>query len=96
MEQTQKLKKATSVENKPAETKLDAPRYKTSPWSDDEIKLLIKAVNLYPGGTLERWTKIADFLRQHTEEELPRNQSDIIKMSKEVRGTKFLAQKASS
>ncbi|CAH1784542.1 unnamed protein product [Owenia fusiformis] len=35
------------------------------PWSDEEMQLLIKAVNLFPAGTVERWETIAGFLTQH-------------------------------
>jgi len=35
-------------------------------WSDDELALLIKAVNLFPSGTNERWEVLANYVNQHT------------------------------
>lgn len=36
-------------------------------WPDEELQLLIKAVNLFPAGTTQRWETIANFLQQHME-----------------------------
>ena len=35
-------------------------------WSHDELQLLIKAVNLFPAGTTQRWEVCAEFINQHT------------------------------
>lgn len=34
-------------------------------WSHDNVQLLIKAVNLFPAGTISRWDVIANYLNQH-------------------------------
>lgn len=34
-------------------------------WTNDNIQLLIKAVNLFPAGTNQRWEVVANFLNQH-------------------------------
>ncbi|XP_049845618.1 dnaJ homolog subfamily C member 2-like [Schistocerca gregaria] len=34
-------------------------------WSTEEIHVLIKAVNLFPAGTNQRWEVIANFINQH-------------------------------
>lgn len=34
-------------------------------WTHDNIQLLIKAVNLFPAGTNQRWEIIANFINQH-------------------------------
>lgn len=34
-------------------------------WTDDNIQLLIKAVNLFPAGTNQRWEVVANFINQH-------------------------------
>lgn len=34
-------------------------------WSHDNVQLLIKAVNLFPAGTISRWEVIANYLNQH-------------------------------
>lgn len=34
-------------------------------WNHDNVQLLIKAVNLFPAGTISRWEVIANYLNQH-------------------------------
>ncbi|KAK2158365.1 hypothetical protein LSH36_172g04007 [Paralvinella palmiformis] len=34
-------------------------------WGEDEIQMLIKAVNLFPAGTAQRWETVANFIKQH-------------------------------
>ncbi|OWF43581.1 DnaJ-like subfamily C member 2 [Mizuhopecten yessoensis] len=34
-------------------------------WKEEEVQFLIKAVNLFPAGTKERWEVIASFIKQH-------------------------------
>ncbi|KAL1450129.1 hypothetical protein WDU94_002580 [Cyamophila willieti] len=34
-------------------------------WSSDEIQMLIKAVNVFPAGTNQRWEVVANFITQH-------------------------------
>lgn len=34
-------------------------------WSEEELQMLIKAVNLFPAGTQDRWEVIAAFIGQH-------------------------------
>ncbi|XP_035912076.1 dnaJ homolog subfamily C member 2 [Anopheles stephensi] len=34
-------------------------------WTHDNVQLLIKAVNLFPAGTISRWEVIANYLNQH-------------------------------
>jgi DnaJ homolog subfamily C member 2 len=34
-------------------------------WTKDNIQLLIKAVNLFPAGTIQRWEVIANFINMH-------------------------------
>ncbi|KAF9925364.1 DnaJ (Hsp40), sub C, member 2 [Modicella reniformis] len=52
-------------------------------WSVEEIALLIKAANKFPGGVSNRWETIAAYVALHTG--LPqRDPDDVIKKSKEV------------
>lgn len=37
----------------------------SSSWSPDDVQLLVKAVNLFPAGTANRWEVVAAFLNQH-------------------------------
>lgn len=41
------------------------PVDKNALWSPDNMQLLIKAVNLFPAGTVQRWEVIANYLNQH-------------------------------
>lgn len=34
-------------------------------WSSDELQMLIKAVNVFPAGTNQRWEVVANFINQH-------------------------------
>lgn len=47
-----------------------------APWTNDHLQLLIKAVNLFPAGTNERWEVVANFLNQHS--------SGVVRTAKEV------------
>lgn len=37
----------------------------TASWSPDDVQLLVKAVNLFPAGTANRWEVVAAFMNQH-------------------------------
>jgi hypothetical protein len=55
----------------------------TKDWSVEEVALLIKAANKFPGGVSDRWETIAAYVALHTG--LPqRDPDDVIKKSKAV------------
>jgi len=55
----------------------------TKEWSVEEVALLIKAANKFPGGVSDRWDTIAAYVALHTG--LPqRDSEDVIKKSKAV------------
>ncbi|KAF9102056.1 DnaJ (Hsp40), sub C, member 2 [Mortierella sp. GBA35] len=55
----------------------------TKEWSVEEVQLLIKAANKFPGGVSDRWETIAAYIALHTG--LPqRDPDDVIKKSKAV------------
>ncbi|KAL1925281.1 uncharacterized protein VTP21DRAFT_164 [Calcarisporiella thermophila] len=62
-------------------------------WSPEEISLLIKAVNKYPGGTQQRWETIGEFVSHHSGQPL-RSNEDLIKKSKEVQRGAALQEEA--
>jgi DnaJ family protein C protein 2 len=39
-------------------------------WNSDDLQLLIKAVNLFPAGTNQRWDVVAEFINQHTKNQV--------------------------
>ncbi|XP_046555215.1 dnaJ homolog subfamily C member 1-like [Haliotis rubra] len=61
---------------------------KDGDWSDEELVLLAKAVNKFPGGTVKRWEKIADFVGRTVEE--------VTVKSKQVKGGAFAMNLSSS
>lgn len=60
-------------------------------WTADHIQLLIKAVNLFPAGTNQRWEVIANFLNQHGN--LPEGQcfnaKEVLAKAKDLQNTDF-------
>lgn len=53
-------KKVGEGDTKPAE------KEKAHTWNPENMQLLIKAVNLFPAGTAQRWEVISAFLNQHS------------------------------
>merc|ERR550519_1390429 len=63
---------------------------KTREWSHDEQQLLIKAVNLFPAGTIQRWEVTAEFINQHTQtQEIKRNAKETLAKAKEMQSGNF-------
>ena len=59
-------------------------------WSNDELSLLIKAVNLFPAGTAQRWEVVANFVNQHTKTpEIVRNAKETLAKAKELQSGNF-------
>ncbi|GFR90677.1 DnaJ homolog subfamily C member 1-like [Elysia marginata] len=57
----------------------ELPREKKGEWSDEELVLLSKAVNKFPGGTHQRWEKIADMVG--------RSVAEVTAKTKETKGS---------
>ena len=56
----------------------------TVEWAIEEMKCLIVAVNKIPGGSRERWEKIAEYVATHSK--LPcRNSADVVKKAHELK-----------
>lgn len=53
------------------------------PWLNDEIRLLVKAIKLFPGGTKDRWLMVSAYISEHTR--LPQREiPDIIEQTKRI------------
>ncbi|KAK3579078.1 hypothetical protein CHS0354_029938 [Potamilus streckersoni] len=52
-------------------------------WCEAEIRTLIKAVNVFPAGTKERWEVIANFIKQHVADS-DKNAKDVLSKAKEL------------
>ncbi|CAG8455189.1 25047_t:CDS:10 [Dentiscutata erythropus] len=71
--------KTTNIE----EHKVTEEMPKERPWNVEEISLLIKAANKFPGGSLNRWERISEYVADHSGLP-PRTNEELIKKSKEV------------
>ena len=59
-------------------------------WSTDELGLLIKAVNLFPAGTNQRWEVVASFINQHTKTpSIQRGAKETLSKAKELQSGDF-------
>ncbi|OCT87271.1 dnaJ homolog subfamily C member 2 [Xenopus laevis] len=53
-------------------------------WSEDDLQLLIKAVNLFPAGTNARWEVIANYMNLHSISGIKRTSKDVINKAKSL------------
>lgn len=51
-------------------------------WNEEDLQLLIKAVNLFPAGTNARWEVIANYMNQHSSSGVKRTAKDVINKAK--------------
>lgn len=62
------------------------PKIPSSAWSDKELVLLIQAIKLFPGGTIERWEKITAHINEHADSGTKiRTTKEVIKQSNELK-----------
>uniref|UniRef100_A0A1I8AZ26 DnaJ homolog subfamily C member 2 n=1 Tax=Meloidogyne hapla TaxID=6305 RepID=A0A1I8AZ26_MELHA len=54
-------------------------------WTHTELQLLVKAVNLFPPGTQERWKQVSGYINEHSGEENNRSEKDVIKQVKQLK-----------
>ncbi|KAF9144399.1 hypothetical protein BG015_000126 [Linnemannia schmuckeri] len=74
---------ATNAPTSTTTTTSSSTNTPTKDWSVEEVALLIKAANKFPGGVSDRWETIAAYVALHTG--LPqRDPDDVIKKSKAV------------
>lgn len=61
-------------------------------WNNENVQLLIKAVNLFPAGTIQRWEVVANFINQHATN-LPNdvtfNAKDVLNKAKDIQSSDF-------
>ncbi|KAM4615119.1 dnaJ homolog subfamily C member 2 [Polymixia lowei] len=53
-------------------------------WNQDDLQLLIKAVNLFPAGTNARWEVIANYMNLHSTSSIKRTAKDVINKAKNL------------
>ncbi|CAK9805103.1 DnaJ homolog subfamily C member 2 [Anthophora quadrimaculata] len=63
----------------------------TAPWSENDLQLLIKAVNLFPAGTNQRWEVVANFINQHSSSSagVTRDAKEVLAKAKDLQSTDF-------
>lgn len=61
-------------------------------WSNENVALLIKAVNLFPAGTNQRWDVVANFINLHASnlpENVKFNSKDVLNKAKDIQSSDF-------
>lgn len=61
-------------------------------WNEENIQLLVKAVNLFPAGTNQRWEVVANFINQHGkfgENSSKFNAKAVLAKAKDLQNTDF-------
>ncbi|XP_054655832.1 dnaJ homolog subfamily C member 2 [Dunckerocampus dactyliophorus] len=53
-------------------------------WNEEDLQLLIKAVNLFPAGTNARWEVIANYMNLHSTSSMKRTAKDVINKAKSL------------
>nr|XP_061809386.1 dnaJ homolog subfamily C member 2-like [Nerophis lumbriciformis] len=53
-------------------------------WNEEDLQLLIKAVNLFPAGTNARWEVIANYMNIHSTSGMKRTAKDVINKAKSL------------
>jgi len=57
-------------------------------WGTEELQLMIKAIKLFPAGTVNRWEVCAEFINQHNNSD-PRTPKEVISKAKEMQSSNF-------
>ncbi|KAK9892939.1 hypothetical protein WA026_022814 [Henosepilachna vigintioctopunctata] len=61
-------------------------------WNEDNIQLLVKAVNIFPAGTSQRWDVVANFINQHGKFKDKKNlftAKTVLSKAKDLQNTDF-------
>lgn len=53
-------------------------------WNEEEIKLLVKAVSLFPAGTKDRWEVIANYMGEHSTSKAQRDAKQVLTKVKQI------------
>merc|ERR1712034_293551 len=57
-------------------------------WGTEELQLMIKAIKLFPAGTVNRWEVCAEFINQHNNSD-PRTPKEVISKAKGMQSSNF-------
>lgn len=75
-------KQSMTKSNSPANTNGD--KSKVPNWTEEEIKLLVKSVSLFPAGTKDRWDVIAKYMAQHSPNQVTRDSKQVLSKVKQI------------
>lgn len=84
------LESITQKQTEQAKTQINIKQ--SAEWTNDNIQLLIKAVNLFPAGTNQRWEVVANFINQHgtfKENSSKFNAKMVLAKAKDLQNTDF-------
>lgn len=68
---------------------------KQIPWNEDETQALIKGVNLFPAGTVQRWETIAAFITQHVSTSA-RSPKEVLSKAKDLQKSDTIMKEAAN
>lgn len=92
-ERIEKEKQAAieATKQKPSENSKEAVLKATPDWTEENIQLLVKAVNLFPAGTNQRWDVVANFINQHGcfNNDSRFNAKSVLAKAKDLQNTDF-------
>lgn len=79
------------ISNDPRSTPEKQVKAHLVPWTEHDLQLLIKAVNLFPAGTNQRWDVVANFINQHgnSANGLKRDAKEVLAKAKDLQSTDF-------
>lgn len=91
MKKSQEQERLDQLRRQQAEREAAIAAEKNRPWTEEEAKLLIKAANMFPGGTLNRWETVSEYVAQHLSVRYPpRGPDEMVRKSKELRQCTYL------
>lgn len=65
-------------------------------WAEDDLALLIKAVNLFPAGTVKRWEVVAEYINQHTTSGQQVKAKEVLSKAKELQHSDSVMREAAN
>ncbi|XP_043279849.1 dnaJ homolog subfamily C member 2 [Venturia canescens] len=79
------------INNDPRSTPEKQVKAHLVPWTEHDLQLLIKAVNLFPAGTNQRWDVVANFINQHgnSSNGVKRDAKEVLAKAKDLQSTDF-------
>lgn len=86
MNEKSELERVSDMTNKnhQHDTNSSLTKDKTPQWTEDEIKLLVKSVSMFAAGTKDRWEVIAQYMAQHSNNQIRRDAKQVLSKVKQI------------